>query len=110
MRPMSRLVFAVILGLGGLACAGRDALVEDPDLRQLQAASVQEAPIIEPDEVIETPDVGLELIGKEDDTPKGPTQRVEIEDEASPHDQVVVPPKRTKSGSFMSGVKMNPNK
>jgi hypothetical protein len=110
MGPMSRCAFTVILGLGGLACAGRDAPVEDPDLQPLQAASVQEAPVVEPDEVIETPNVGLELIGKEDDAPKGPTQTLEIEDEASPHDQVVVPPKRTKSGSFMSGVKMNPNK
>lgn len=109
MGPMSRCAFTVIVGLGGLACAGRDAPVEDPDLQPLQAASVQDAPVVEPDEVIEPPDVGLEHIGN-DDAPKGPTQKVEIEDEASPHDQVVVPPKRTKSGSFMSGVKMNPNK
>ena len=108
MGPMSRAAFTVILGLCGLACAGRDARVEDPDLAAAEPAVVEE-PAVEPDEVIEKPDVGLELIGKED-TAEGPTQTVEIEDEASPHDQVVVPPKRTKSGSFMSGVKMNPNK
>ena len=84
--------------------------MEDPDLQPYQTAAVQEEPVIEPDEVIETPNVGLELIGKDDETPKGPTQRVEIEDEGSPHDQVVAPPKRTKSGSFMSGVGMYPNK
>lgn len=109
MGPMSRAAFTVMLGLGGLACAGRDAVVEDPDLAPLEAEAVQEEPLVEPDEVIEPPDVGLELIDKEPE-PTGPTQRVVIEDEASPHDQVVVPPKRTKSGSFMSGVKMNPNK
>lgn len=104
-RPTTAL--GLVLALGG-ACAGRNAEVVDPDLQPLEASAPQEEPVFEPDEVIETPDVGV--IGDEDDTAKGPTQKVEIEDEGSPDDQVVAQPKRTKSGSFMSGIGMNPNK
>ena len=113
MVPMSRLAGSVVFALctGLCACAGRNADVEDPDLAPPpEAALVQEEPVFEPNEMIGKPDApGYELIG-EDDTPKGPTQTVEIEDEGSPEDQVVAQPKRKKSGSFMSGVKMNPNK
>jgi hypothetical protein len=111
MARMARIVAPVVLALVGLACAGTSADIEDPDLAPPpEAALVQEEPVFEPDEVIPKPDApGFELIG-EDDTPKGPTQKVEIEDEGSPEDQVVAQPKRKKSGSFMSGVKMNPNK
>jgi hypothetical protein len=110
---MSRIVTSAVLFLcaGVLACAGRSADIEDPDLAPPpEAALVQEEPVFEPDEVIGKPDApGVELIG-EDDTPKAPTQEVEIEDEGSPEDQVVAQPKRKKSGSFMSGIGMSPNK
>ena len=113
MGRMSRVAspFAFALALGFCACAGKNADIEDPDLAPPpEAALVQEEPVLEPDEVIGKPDApGVELIG-EDDTPKGPTREVEIEDEGSPEDQVVAQPKRKKPGSFLGGVNMNPNK
>ena len=110
MPTMSRTPATAVLGLAlaGLACAGRNAEVIDPDLQPLEASAPREEPVFEPDEVIETPSVGV--IGDEIETTNGPTQKVEIEDEGSPDDQVVAQPKRTKSGSFMSGIGMNPNK
>lgn len=110
MAAVVRLLAVLAFALSGLACAGRAEPIEDPDLAPYQAAVDDEPPPLEPDEVIETPQVGQDLIGKEDDTAKGPTQHVEIEDEASPEDQVVAQPKRDKPGSFMSGIGMNPNK
>lgn len=110
MPSMSRpATIGLVLALGGLACAGRNADVVDPDLQPLEASAPQAEPVFEPDEVIETPSVGV--IGDEvEPATKGPTQKVEIEDEGSPEDQVVSQPKRTKSGSFMSGIGMSPNK
>jgi hypothetical protein len=109
MMPMSRVLTTAVLAGALAGCAHSRGDEIDPDLQPLQPVAQEQAPVIEPDEEIGTPDApGVELIGEKAPEPKGPTQHVVMEGEDAAAPALTGQPKRPKRGSFMTGIKMAP--